>query len=62
MEPLISASRTATINVLGLTFKENVADLRNLKVADLHAELSAYGAELHVNDPIQRAGRDCWRL
>jgi UDP-N-acetyl-D-galactosamine dehydrogenase len=41
----------ARINLLGLTFKENVADLRNSKVAELHAELKAAGAELHVHDP-----------
>jgi UDP-N-acetyl-D-glucosamine/UDP-N-acetyl-D-galactosamine dehydrogenase len=43
--------RGAHINLLGLTFKEDVSDLRNSKVAELHAELAAYGAELHVNDP-----------
>jgi UDP-N-acetyl-D-glucosamine/UDP-N-acetyl-D-galactosamine dehydrogenase len=47
--------RGAKINLLGLTFKENVPDLRNSKVADLHAELAAYGAELHVHDPLADA-------
>jgi len=42
----------ATINVLGLTFKENVADLRNSKVADLRAELVSHGARVHVHDPV----------
>ena len=42
----------ATINLLGLTFKENVADIRNSKVADLHAELVARGAHVHVSDPL----------
>ncbi|WP_276321461.1 nucleotide sugar dehydrogenase [Qipengyuania sediminis] len=37
--------------VLGLTFKENVPDLRNSKVADLIAELSARGHEVTVHDP-----------
>ena len=46
----------ARVNLLGLTFKENVADLRNSKVADLHAELKAAGAELHVHDPRADAG------
>ncbi len=40
------------VNVLGLTFKENVPDLRNSKVADLCAELKVYGAEVHVHDPL----------
>ncbi len=40
------------VNVLGLTFKENVPDLRNSKVADLCAELKVYGADVHVHDPL----------
>ncbi len=43
--------RGATINLLGLTFKENVTDLRNSKVATLRAELVAQGARVHVHDP-----------
>ena len=42
----------ATVNLLGLTFKENVSDLRNSKVADLCAELVSQGARVHVHDPI----------
>ena len=42
----------ATINILGLTFKENVTDLRNSKAADLRAALVAQGARVHVNDPL----------
>ena len=42
----------ATINLLGLTFKENVTDLRNSKVAELRAELVARGAFVHVHDPL----------
>lgn len=38
------------IGVLGLTFKENVPDLRNTRVVDLIDELRAYGAEVLVND------------
>ena len=44
--------RGARVNVLGLTFKEGVADLRNSKAAELVAELAARGAELHVHDPL----------
>jgi UDP-N-acetyl-D-galactosamine dehydrogenase len=44
--------RGATINLLGLTFKENVTDLRNSKVADLRAELVSQGAQVHVHDPL----------
>ena len=41
----------ARINVLGLTFKEDCADLRNSKVMDIIHELRSYGAEIHVHDP-----------
>jgi UDP-N-acetyl-D-glucosamine/UDP-N-acetyl-D-galactosamine dehydrogenase len=46
------AMRGATVNLLGLTFKENVTDLRNSKVAELRDELKALGAVVHVHDPI----------
>lgn len=46
----------ATINLLGLTFKENVTDLRNSKAAELRAELVSMGAKVHVHDPIADAG------
>ena len=41
----------AKVNVLGLTFKEDCADLRNSKVVDIINELRAYGAEVFVHDP-----------
>ena len=41
----------AKVNVLGLTFKENCADLRNSKVVDIINELKSYGAEVFVHDP-----------
>ena len=46
------AIRGAKIVVLGLTFKENCPDLRNSKVAGLIHELSSYGADVVVHDPI----------
>jgi len=45
----------AKVNVLGITFKENVPDLRNSKVADLIAELRAYGVQVFVHDPVADA-------
>jgi UDP-N-acetyl-D-glucosamine/UDP-N-acetyl-D-galactosamine dehydrogenase len=50
------AMRGATVNLLGLTFKENVPDLRNSKVAELHDALAAQGAQVHVHDPIADPG------
>ena len=41
----------ARVNVLGLTFKENCADLRNSKVVDIIHELQSYGVEVSVTDP-----------
>ena len=41
----------ARVNVLGLTFKEDCADLRNSKVADIVAELKSYGVDVFVHDP-----------
>ncbi|MGB8313152.1 MAG: nucleotide sugar dehydrogenase [Aestuariivirga sp.] len=41
----------AKVGVLGLTFKENVPDLRNSKVADVVSELSDFGIEVLVHDP-----------
>jgi UDP-N-acetyl-D-galactosamine dehydrogenase len=44
--------RGAQIGVLGLSFKENVKDLRNSRVPDIIAELKEFGAECHVHDPL----------
>jgi len=41
----------ARVNVLGLTFKENCADLRNSKVVDIIHELQSYGVEVFAHDP-----------
>jgi UDP-N-acetyl-D-galactosamine dehydrogenase len=40
------------VGVLGLTFKEDVPDLRNSKVPDIICELREYGIEVLVHDPI----------
>jgi UDP-N-acetyl-D-glucosamine/UDP-N-acetyl-D-galactosamine dehydrogenase len=41
--------------VLGMTFKENVPDIRNSKVIDVIRELQSYGCNVLVNDPIADA-------
>ena len=43
--------KPGSVLVLGLTFKENVPDLRNSKVADVIAELQALGHDVAVHDP-----------
>ena len=45
----------AKVNVLGITFKEDVPDLRNSKVWDLIVELRAYGVQVFVHDPVADA-------
>jgi UDP-N-acetyl-D-galactosamine dehydrogenase len=45
-----SVIKGAKVNVLGLTFKENCADLRNSKVIDIIRELQSYGVEVSVTD------------
>jgi UDP-N-acetyl-D-galactosamine dehydrogenase len=41
----------ARVGVLGLTFKENVADIRNSKVPDILRELSEFGVQAMLHDP-----------
>jgi UDP-N-acetyl-D-galactosamine dehydrogenase len=43
--------RKARVAILGLTFKENVPDLRNSKIPDIVAELRSYGVEPMIHDP-----------
>jgi UDP-N-acetyl-D-galactosamine dehydrogenase len=45
----------AKIGVLGLTFKENVNDLRNSKVPDILNELSQFGISAIIHDPLANA-------
>jgi len=42
----------ATVTILGVTFKENVPDTRNSKVADIVAELRSFGLAVQVHDPL----------
>ena len=44
--------RKARVGILGLTFKENVPDLRNSKIPDIVAELKQYGISCMVHDPL----------
>jgi UDP-N-acetyl-D-galactosamine dehydrogenase len=42
----------ATVTILGMTFKENVPDTRNSKVADIVNELRSFGLPAQVHDPL----------
>ncbi len=45
-------NRGGSVLVLGLTFKENVPDLRNSKVADVITALARRGHQVTVHDPL----------
>lgn len=42
---------TSKVLVMGITFKEDVADIRNSKVVDLVKELMTYSIHVHIVDP-----------
>ena len=44
--------KNVRVAILGLTFKENVRDLRNSRVPDIVAELKQFGLEAVVHDPM----------
>lgn len=46
---LVGAAR---VGILGLTFKENIPDLRNTRVIDIYQELQEYGCSVLVHDPM----------
>ncbi|MCF8369883.1 MAG: nucleotide sugar dehydrogenase [Bacteroidales bacterium] len=54
VKKLIDKGKTilhSNVLVMGMTFKENVSDLRNSKVADVVSELKTYGVSVDVVDP-----------
>ncbi|WP_321532658.1 nucleotide sugar dehydrogenase [uncultured Desulfuromonas sp.] len=58
VKKMIRAGKTikgARVLVLGLTFKENVPDIRNTRVIDVVRELEDYDIEVIVNDPVADA-------
>jgi UDP-N-acetyl-D-glucosamine/UDP-N-acetyl-D-galactosamine dehydrogenase len=46
------AARGARVGVLGLSFKENVTDIRNSRVPDILKELREFGVDTLVHDPL----------
>jgi UDP-N-acetyl-D-glucosamine/UDP-N-acetyl-D-galactosamine dehydrogenase len=46
------AVKKARVLILGLTFKENVSDIRNSRVIDIIHELTEYEVETLVHDPL----------
>ncbi|TNF53321.1 nucleotide sugar dehydrogenase [bacterium] len=54
IKQLISSGRSvknSKVLILGLTFKENINDVRNTKVVDIYRELKEYGIKVFVHDP-----------
>ncbi len=41
-----------TVTILGMTFKENVPDIRNSKVIDIVRELERVGVDVQLTDPL----------
>ncbi len=42
----------ANVIVLGMTFKENCADVRNSKLIDVVRELKSFGVNVYIHDPV----------
>ena len=54
VKKLIAAGKNilhSQVLIMGTTFKENVSDIRNSKVADVYNELKSYGVGIDVIDP-----------
>jgi len=49
---LKAGTRADLVTVLGLTFKENVVDIRNSQVADIVREFQSFGIDVQVHDPL----------
>lgn len=49
---LLADGHGRIVAVLGVTFKENIPDIRNSKVADVIDELQKFGLEVYATDPL----------
>lgn len=45
------AVKGSKVLILGLTFKENISDIRNTKVVDIYKELREYEVDIKIADP-----------
>ena len=50
------AIKGSRIGILGVTFKENISDVRNSRVPSMAQELMEFGAEVLLHDPFADAG------
>jgi UDP-N-acetyl-D-galactosamine dehydrogenase len=44
--------RVGVVTILGITFKENVPDIRNSRVIDVVRELNSFGVKVQIADPM----------
>ena len=44
--------KNSKVLMLGLTFKENVSDIRNTRVVDIYYKLKEYGINISLHDPL----------
>ncbi|MBI4688569.1 MAG: nucleotide sugar dehydrogenase [Nitrospirae bacterium] len=54
VKQLIGSNRSvkgSKVLILGLTFKENISDIRNTRVIDIYNNLKDYGVDVFVHDP-----------
>jgi UDP-N-acetyl-D-galactosamine dehydrogenase len=51
----LSGRNDPVVTVLGMTFKENVPDIRNSKVIDIVRTLETFGARVQLHDPLASA-------
>lgn len=54
IKQLINSGRSvkrSKILILGLTFKEDISDIRNTRVIDIYRELKEYGVKVYIHDP-----------
>ncbi len=58
IKQLLASGGGRTVVILGITFKENVPDIRNSKVVSIFTELRSFGLDVHIADPFAKAA-DC---
>lgn len=58
VKALLAGGGGKRVIVLGMTFKENVPDVRNSKVADIVSELEQFGMNVQISDPLA-SHHDC---
>jgi UDP-N-acetyl-D-glucosamine/UDP-N-acetyl-D-galactosamine dehydrogenase len=53
---LLRKAHRGVVTILGMTFKENVPDIRNSRVIDIVRELQSFGVVVQITDPLANGG------